>query len=103
MTDHTTIALAVIALVAIPLSVFFLLNVQKAYELFHHTKEKRIALEAQRHMLRFCKNPTRRNWSAAWDFITDNEIKLGELDWPLVERFTKTAVATNFPPDAQPS
>jgi len=98
MTDPTTIALVAIALVAIPLAVFLLLNIQKAYELFHHTREKRIALEAQRHMLRFCKNPTRRNWKNAWDFITDNEVTLGDLDWPLVERFTKTAVAINFPP-----
>jgi hypothetical protein len=73
------------------------------YEAFRYTREKRIALEAQRHMLRFCKNPTRRNWEAAWDFITDHEVKLGGLNWPLVERFTKTAVATNFPLDAQPS
>jgi hypothetical protein len=50
-------------------------------------------------MLRFCKNPTRSNWENAWSFITDNEVKLGELDWPLVERFTKTAVAINFPPE----
>jgi hypothetical protein len=69
------------------------------YEVFRSTKEKRIALEAQRHMLRFCKHPTRRNWENAWIFITDNEVKLGELDWPLVERFTKTAVAINFPPE----
>jgi hypothetical protein len=69
------------------------------YEMFRYTKEKRIALEAQRHMLRFCKNPTRKNWENAWSFITENEVKLGELDWPLVERFTKTAVATNFPPE----
>lgn len=73
------------------------------YESLRYTKEKRVALEAQRHMLRFCKNPTRRNWTNAWDFITDNDITLGSLDWPLVERFTKTAVAINFPPDAQPS
>lgn len=92
-----------LALVTALLIISALLVARKAYELFHHTKEKRIALEAQRHMLRFCKNPTRRNWSNAWDFITDNEVALGELDWPLVERFTKTAVAINFPPDAQPS
>ena len=73
------------------------------YEAFRYTREKRIALEAQRHMLRFCKNPTRRNWEAAWDFIARHEVKLICLDWPLVERFAKTAAATNFPPDAQPS
>ena len=73
------------------------------YKVLRHTREKRIALEAQRHMLRFCKTPTRHNWAAAWDFLTDNEVTLGDLDWPLVERFTKTAVAINFPPDAQPS
>lgn len=92
-----------IAFVVTLLVVALILVGRLAYEAFRHTKEKRIALEAQRHMLRFCKNPTRRNWVLAWDFITDNEITLGNLDWPLVERFTKTAVAINFPPDAQPS
>ena len=92
-----------LALVTTLLIISALLVARQAYELLRHTKEKRIALEAQRHMLRFCKNPTRRNWEAAWDFITDHEVKLGGLDWPLVERFTKTAVATNFPPDAEPS
>lgn len=91
-----------LALVATLLIISTLLVGRRVYELFCHTKEKRIALEAQRHMLRFCKNPTRRNWVNAWDFITDNEITLGNLDWPLVERFTKTAVAINFPPDVQP-
>ena len=71
------------------------------YEAFRYTREKRIALEAQRHMLRFCKNPTRRNWEAAWDFIARHEVKLICLDWPLVERFAKTAAATNFPPEGQ--
>ena len=90
-----------LALVATLLLISLLLVARKAYELLRYTKEKRIALEAQRHMLRFCKNPTRRNWSNAWDFITDNEIALSNLDWPLVERFTKTAVAINFPPEGQ--
>jgi len=72
-----------------------------AYESLRYTKGKRIALEAQRHMLRFCKNPTRRNWVNAWDFLVDNDVMLCELDWPLVERFTKTAVAINFPPERQ--
>ena len=87
--------------VATLLTFGLILVARKAYELLRYTKEKRIALEAQRHMLRFCKNPTRRNWSNAWDFITDNEIALSNLDWPLVERFTKTAVAINFPPEGQ--
>lgn len=90
-----------LALVTTLLIISALLVARKAYELLRYTKEKRIALEAQRHMLRFCKNPTRRNWSNAWDFITDNEIRLGDLDWPLVERFTKTAVAIKFPPEGQ--
>lgn len=90
-----------LAIVATLLLISLLLVARKAYELLCYTKEKRIALEAQRHMLRFCKNPTRRNWSNAWDFITDNEITLSNLDWPLVERFTKTAVAINFPPEEQ--
>ena len=76
---------------------WFLLLGGQAYEMFRYTKDKRIALEAQRRMLRFCKNPTRRNWDAAWDHITDHNVMLNELDWPLVERFTKTAVSANFP------
>jgi hypothetical protein len=92
-----------LTLIAVPLIIASILLGRWAYEALRYTKEKRIALEAQRHMLRFCKNPTRHNWENAWDFITDNEVKLGGLDWPLVERFTKTAVAINFPPDAEPS
>jgi len=68
-----------------------------AYEVFAYTKDKRTDLKAQRLMLRFCKDPTRRNWEAAWDHITLHNVMLGGLDWPLVERFTKTAVAVNFP------
>lgn len=92
-----------LALVVTLLILLILLVGRRTFELFRYTKEKRITLEAQRHMLRFCKNPTRRNWENAWDFITDHKVMLCELDWPLVERFTKTAVTTNFPPDAQPS
>jgi hypothetical protein len=93
MTDTAWIAVATLII-----ALWFILAGRLLYEALRYTKEKRIALEAQRHMLRFCKNPTRSNWENAWSFITDNEVKLGELDWPLVERFTKTAVAINFPP-----
>lgn len=74
---------------------------RRAYELFCCSKDKRIRLESQRHMLRFCKHPTRQNWKNAWDFLVDNDVMLCELDWPLVERFTKTAVSINFPPEEQ--
>lgn len=64
------------------------------------THEQRVNVEAQRRMLRFCKNPTRKNYVSAWDFISDNDVMLGNLDWPLVQRFSRTAVTMNFSPEA---
>lgn len=63
------------------------------------THEQRIRVETQRRMLRFCKNPTKRNYVSTWNFITDNDIMLGDLDWPLVQRFSRTAVTMNFSPE----
>jgi hypothetical protein len=85
------------------LAFWFVFVVRQIYAVFITTKEKRVALEAQRHMLRFCQNPTQRNWQTAWTFITKNQISLNDLEWHLVERFTKMGYITNFPPDAEPS
>lgn len=90
--------ITVAALVVLVL--WFVLVVRQIYAAFVTSKERLIALEAQRHMLRFCQHPTQRNWEAAWTFITENQISLNSLDWPLVERFTKTGYATDFPPNA---
>lgn len=91
------------ALAAAPLIIASLFAARRAYGWLRLTQESRAALEAQKHMLRFCKNPTRRNWDAAWSFLSHHDVKLINLDWPLVERFAKTASHINFPPDAQPS
>lgn len=60
------------------------------------TDEQRHRVEAQKLMLRFCNTPTKRNYDIAWDFISDNEVMLGDLDWPLVQRFTRTSVTAHF-------
>lgn len=88
-TTHCLIALVAFLLALILVG-------RTASERIIYIKDKRIEIKAQRLMLRFCKDPTRRNWEATWDFINDNEVMLGGLDWPLVERFTKTAVTINF-------
>jgi hypothetical protein len=78
---------------------FLAFVVRQIYAVHTTTKERRVALEAQRHMVRFCQNPTQRNWQTAWTFITKNQISLNSLEWHLVERFTKMGYVTNFPPD----
>lgn len=60
------------------------------------TEEQRHRVEAQRLMLRFCNTPTKRNYDMAWDYISTHNVMLGELDWPLVQRFTRTAVTAHF-------
>lgn len=70
------------------------------YRSLRYTKQQRLGIEAQRLMLRFCKHSTRANWAEAWDFISENGVMLSELDWPLVQRFTRTAVSVNFSPEA---
>ena len=60
------------------------------------TEEQRNRVQAQKLMLRFCNTPTKRNYDMAWDFISENEVMLGDLDWPLVQRFTRTSVTAHF-------
>jgi len=60
------------------------------------TEEQRNRVDAQKLMLRFCTSPTKRNYDMAWDFISDNEVMLGDMDWALVQRFTRTAVTAHF-------
>ena len=70
-----------------------------AYLSFRYTKRQLLHIEARRLMLRFCKSPTRANWADAWDYISENEVMLFDLDWDLVQRFTRTAVNVNFSPE----
>lgn len=60
------------------------------------TLEQRNRVEAQRLMLRFCNAPSKQTYDTAWNFILANDVMLGNLDWPLVQRFTRTAVTAHF-------
>jgi hypothetical protein len=66
------------------------------------THEQRVCLEAQRRMLRFCKNPTQRNYTAAWNFIDDNEVAFANLDWNIVNRFSRMGAVGNFSTEVAP-
>jgi hypothetical protein len=79
-------------LVGICIFLLLVFAARYAYTALTTTHEQRIRVEAQRRMLRFCKNPTRLNYRSAWDYIDDENVRLAELDWPLVQRFSRTAV-----------
>lgn len=55
------------------------------------THEQQVRTEAQRLMLRFCKNPTQRRYEQAWAFIDEHDVWVSELDQPLVQRFRSLA------------
>jgi len=86
-------------LVIISAFLILLFRGREVYQFMRFTEQQRKHNEASRIMLRFCKNPTRANWEDAWSFIHCNEVLLSELDWPLVQRFTRTAVSVNFSPE----
>lgn len=69
-----------------------------AWRVTCRTGRRCVNLRASRLMLRFCKHPTPRNWSDAWEFIHRHEVLLHDLDWPLVKRFARTAVSIQFGP-----
>ncbi len=73
-----------------------LLKVRRYRRMACLTEEQRNRVEAQRLMLRFCNNPTKRTYDAAWDFIYSKDVVFGDLHWPLVQRFTRTAVTAHF-------
>ncbi len=79
-------------LAAIILTAFFSRAGWEVYTLFRAPDEQRIRVQAQRLLLRFCKRPTKERYEEAWTFIADNDVMLGDLDWPLVQRFTRMAV-----------
>lgn len=74
----------------------FAVGFARVYRGFTQTQEQRLQVEAQRLMLSFCERPSRARYDAAWGFIEDNRIKLGELDWPLVQRFARTTTLAGF-------
>jgi len=82
-------------------ALFLLYTLWEFYVAMTTTHEYRVKVEAQRRILRFCKNPTKRNYYDAWQFIHDEDVMLTDLDWPLVQRFSRMAVQTNFSPEAQ--
>jgi len=49
-------------------------------------------VKAERLMLRFCKRPNHQNYAAVWAFLKSHEVRLMDLDWPLVERFNRSAL-----------
>ena len=92
--DPTTFWLVVISLLCF--AAFCARQAYHAMRTSRMTEEQRHRVEAQRLMLRFCNTPTKRNYDMAWDYISANDVMLGELDWPLVQRFTRTAVTAHF-------
>jgi len=88
-------------LIGICILLFFGWAVRELYVSLTTTHEQRVRVEAQRRILRFCKNPTRRNYISAWNFIDDEHVRLGDLDWPLVQRFSRMAVQASFAPEAR--
>ena len=89
------------ALIGICVLLFFGWTCRELYVAMTTTHEQRVRVEAQRRILHFCKNPTKANYQSAWQFIHDEDVRLGDLDWPLVQRFSRMAVQTNFSPEVQ--
>lgn len=93
--DPTTLKLLVI-ISLLCLAAYCARQAHHAMRATRMTEDQRNRVEAQKLMLRFCTNPTKRNYDMAWDFIYGNEIVFGDLHWPLVQRFTRTAVTAHF-------
>lgn len=71
--------------------IFIIYASRELYTAFTLTHEQQVKVEAQRLMLRFCKNPTQKRFEAVWCFIEDNDVWVSELDQGLVKRFNSTA------------
>lgn len=65
------------------------------------THEQRVRIEAQRRMLRFCQKPMQRHYEDAWNFISDHEVAFADLDWDLVQRFSRMGAVGNFSTEAR--
>lgn len=74
--------------------IFIIYASRELYTVFTMTHEQQVKVEAQRLMLRFCKNPTQKRFEAAWCYIEENDVWVSELDQKLVKRFHNTAVET---------
>lgn len=76
--------------------IFIIYASRKLYTVFTMTHEQQVKVEAQRLMLRFCKNPTQKRFEAAWCYIEENDVWVSELDQKLVKRFNSTAGETHL-------
>ena len=52
-------------------------------------------------MLRFCQKPMQRHYEDAWNFISDHEVAFADLDWDLVQRFSRMGAVGNFSTEAR--
>lgn len=75
--------------------VFVIYGARQLYIGLTQTHEQQVRTEAQRLMLRFCKNPTQQRFDAAWRYIEENDVWVSELDQPLVQRFNSMVGSVN--------
>lgn len=71
--------------------IFIIYASRELYTAFTQTHEQQVKVEAQRLMLRFCKNPTQKRFEAAWRYIEENDVWVSELDQGIVKRFNSIA------------
>ena len=91
--DLSTYAMFVaVACVGIPAILLWVRDALRASE----DKLTAHALRTERLMRRFILRPTQSNYSAVWDCIRENDVRLGSLDWETVRKFTLTSIQTNF-------
>lgn len=91
-TDPLTVLWPAVTAAAI---VFVIYGVRQLYIGLTQTHEQQVRTEAQRLMLRFCKNPTQKRFEAAWCYIEENDVWVSELDQPLVQRFNSMVGSVN--------
>lgn len=75
--------------------VFVIYASRELYVGLTRTHEQQVRTEAQRLMLRFCKNPTQQRFEAVWRYIEENDVWVSELDQPLVRRFHSMVGSVN--------
>lgn len=75
--------------------VFVIYGARQLYIGLTQTHEQQVRTEAQRLMLRFCKNPTQHRFEEAWRYIEENDVWVSELDQPLVQRFNSMVGSVN--------
>jgi len=92
-SDPLTALWPVVATAAV---IFIIYGVRQLHIGLTQTHEQQVRTEAQRLMLRFCKNPTQKRFEAAWCYIEENDVWVSELDQGLVKRFNSTAGETHL-------